>query len=109
MRGLIEPNKNTIKRLAMELSYGYRDCFCKDSTERWVKIFAEKRWETIAAIQECDYNNTLNDKLKKVFVNTFTDEMLLIIENYKQEGNIKEKGDIKKNGVKRKVSYDTKK
>lgn len=102
MRGIIEPSVKSIETLALSYFNAYKYCFCADSTEKWVRMYASKRWDTLNAIQKDDYNNELTPRLKKVFIEKFTELTLQYIDECKKQKNKKEKAEIKKNGVKRK-------
>ena len=64
MRGIIEPSVKSIETLALSYFNAYKYCFCADSTEKWVRMYASKRWDTLNAIQKDDYNNELTPRLR---------------------------------------------
>lgn len=106
MRGKTYKTGVEIKRVASEYVKSNSMCFDCNSTEKWVRIYAGKRYETLEAIQRDDYDNILPKKFRKIFVDTFTDGMLEVIEQKKKERAKKEaeerakKRDSKRKGKK---------
>ena len=50
-------NAMHVEELAVDLLEAYKLCFCADSTEKWIKMFCEKRLETIDALLIDDGEN----------------------------------------------------
>lgn len=90
MRGKIYKTGAEIKRVAKEYVKSNAMCFDCNSTEKWVRIYAGKRYETFEAVQRYDYDNILPKKFRKIFVDTFTEGMLEVIEQKKKEHAKKE-------------------
>ena len=88
------------EELANYMYEQFKYCFSADSTERWVKMFAEKRMVRILDEQKEDYEVTLSQKFQTDTIKLFTTKMMSHIEELKAERAIKEKS--KKNEVKRK-------
>lgn len=88
------------EELANYMYEQFKYCFSADSTERWVKMFAEKRMVRILDEQKEDYEVTLSQKFQTDAIKLFTTKMMSHIEELKAERAKKEKS--KKNEVKRK-------
>lgn len=88
------------EELANYMYEQFKYCFSADSTERWVKMFAEKRMTRIIDEQKEDYEVTLSQKFQTDTIKLFTTKMMSHIEELKAERAKKEKS--KKNEVKRK-------
>ena len=97
-----------VEGLAVHLFEAYKLCFCADSTEKWIKMFCEKRLETIDALLIDDGEKPLSKSFKKKVTNRFAELMLDYVAQCKKQRRKKErerldaeKEDMKKNGVKR--------
>ena len=64
MRGKIYKTGAEIKRVAKEYVKSNAMCFDCNSTEKWVRIYAGKRYETFEAVQRYDYDNVLPKKFR---------------------------------------------
>lgn len=103
MRGKLYKTEKDIKRVASEYVESNSMCFDCNSTEKWVRMYAGKRYETLEAVQRDDYDNKLPKKFRKIFVDTFTVGMLQVIEQKKKERAKKEADErAKKRDSKRK-------
>lgn len=101
----IENKRECIIQVATECADTYKDCFAWYSTESWVKHFAKRRFETLCVLNEEEHGIDITSK-ERLFVKTFTESMMLIIENKKIEQKEKEKEARKKARKKRKNSEE---
>lgn len=97
-----------VEILANELFEAYKYCFSADSTEKWVKMFAEKRFERIRLEELEDTGKNLSKAFEKKVVNRFAELMNEYIAQCKKQRRKKEREELdaakeaaKKNGVKR--------
>lgn len=102
----IENKPKSIVAIATECANTYRDCFAWYSTESWVKHFASRRFETICILNKEEHNIDISSR-EKLFVKTFTESMMLIIEDKKKEHIQKEKEAKKKSKNKKKVAEES--
>ena len=102
MRGVIKSTKKGIKDYTVKSANTFTKCFDANSTERWVRIFAAKRWETIKAVQLDDYNNPIPKKFDKVYIDTFVEIILPYIEECKKRKAKKDREEAEKERNKRK-------
>ena len=103
--------RELVEKLLIEWIVCYKDCFCQDSQERWIKMFAEKRLETFLAdkkdyIEEITGVDLSNSKILKEFRSLYKSIFLEIITNHlvevKNKKNEELKREIKEKGVRRK-------
>ena len=78
--------RELVEKLLTEWIVCYKDCFCQDSSEKWIKIFAEKRLETFLAdkkdyIEEITGVDLSNSKNLKEFRSLYKSMFLEIITN----------------------------
>ena len=97
-----------VEGLATHLYDAYKLCFCADSTEKWIKMFCEKRLDTIDALLVDEGEKALTKTFRKKVTNRFAELMLDYVAQCKKQRRKKErerldeeKEYIKKNGVKR--------
>lgn len=98
----IKNDKRAIIKTATNLAGTFKDCFSADTTEKWIRHFAQYRLDMIEQLELENYDIKYSKKNKKLFIDTFTDITLQNIEAKKKARANKEKIDIKKHGVKRK-------
>lgn len=84
MRGKIKVSEKGITAYASEVAKSHTMCFDADSSEKWVRIYASKRWDTIKKVQLDDYDNKIPKKYDNIFINAFTNEILSYIEKCKE-------------------------
>ncbi len=84
-------NTKNHEELANELFESYKPCFCADSTEKWIKMFCEKRLETIDVLLEEEGKKPMTKAFKKKVINSFTEQMLQYIAKCKKERRKKER------------------
>ena len=103
--------RELVEKLLTEWIVCYKDCFCQDSREKWIKMFAEKRLETFLAdkkdyIEEITGVDLSNSKNLKEFRSLYKSMFLEIITNHLVEVKNKKseelKREIKEKGVRRK-------
>lgn len=103
--------RELVEKLLTEWIVCYKDCFCQDSPEKWIKMFAEKRLETFLAdkkdyIEEVTGVDLSNSKNLKEFRSLYKSIFLEIITNHLVEVKNKKseelKREIKEKGVRRK-------
>ena len=74
-----------VEGLAVHLFKAYKLCFCADSTEKWMKMFCEKRLETIDALLIDEGEKPLTASFKKKVINRFAELMLDYVAQCKKE------------------------
>ena len=79
--------RELVEKLLTEWIVCYKDCFCQDSPEKWIKMFAEKRLETFLAdkkdyIEEVTGVDLSNSKNLKEFRSLYKSMFLEIITNH---------------------------
>lgn len=80
-----------------------RMCFDWQSTEKWVRMFANKRYDTLYQIQKDDLENVMPRKFRKLFEDRFTQGMMKEIEAKQRIHIAKEKAEqSKKKAIRRK-------
>ena len=96
-------------RIGTEMYEAFKLCFSKDSTEKWVKMFGQKRFEMLKQTQYEDYGTTFSKNFENNCIKEFTKLTLEYIERCKEEDkklkkakSDEEKEYQKKYGVKRK-------
>ena len=96
-------------RIGTEMYEAFKLCFSKDSTEKWVKMFGQKRFEMLKQTQYEDYGTTFSKNFENKCIKEFTKLTLEYIERCKEEDkklkkakSDEEKEYQKKYGVKRK-------
>lgn len=101
-------NAMHVEELAVDLFEAYKLCFCADSTEKWIKIFCEKRLDTIDTLRIEEGEKPLTKAFRKKVTNRFAELMLDYVAQCKKQRRKKErekldaeKENIRKNGVKR--------
>ena len=95
-------------RIGTEMYEAFKLCFSKDSTEKWVKMFGQKRFEMLKQTQYEDYGTTFSKNFENNCIKEFTKLTLEYIERCKEEDkklkkakSDEEKEYQKKYGVKR--------
>lgn len=90
---IIIKTETDIRDAAMNCAKSCTMCFDWQSTERWVRLFANKRYDTIFEVQKCDCNNIMPKKYRKIFEDVFTKYTLKVIEQKQLEHIAKEKAE----------------
>ena len=104
--------KEIVREFLMPWVRGYVFCFSNDSTEKWKKIFCQKRLETFLAtdkdmIEErtgvkLDNQKNLND-FKKIYEGLFMEEVERYLTELKKTKDEETREKIKRDGIQRKV------
>lgn len=86
----------SVEKLGHDRAWTYIDCFSRESTEHWVRIFAGKRYDTITALDELNLGAEKEYiKYRKDFIKGFTAEMKELIK--KKKLLIRSDGNLDKN------------
>ena len=100
---IIIKTETDIRNAAMNCAKSCTMCFDWQSTERWVRIFANKRYDTLYQIQKDDLENVMPRKFRKLFEDRFTQGMMKEIEAKQRIHMAKEKAEqSKKKAIHRK-------
>ena len=106
---VIPRRQGEASRIGTEMYEEFKLCFSKDSTEKWVKMFGQKRFEMLKQTQYEDYGTTFSKNFENNCIKEFTKLTLEYIERCKEEDkklkkakSDEEKEYQKKYGVKRK-------
>ena len=95
--------ESDIKREALDCAKSCEMCFDWQSTEKWVRMFANKRYDTLYQIQKDDLENVMPRKFRKLFEDRFTQGMMKEIEAKQRIHMEKEKAEkSKKKAIHRK-------
>jgi hypothetical protein len=107
-----EKEKEIVKEFLLPWVRGFVFCFSNDSTEKWKKMFCQKRLETFLAtdkdmIEErtgvkLDNQKNLND-FKKIYESLFMEEVEKYLTELKKTKDEETREKIKREGVTRKV------
>ena len=107
-----DKEKEVVREFLIPWVRGYVFCFSNDSSEKWKKMFCQKRLETFLAtdkdmIEErtgikLDNQKNLND-FKKIYENLFMEEVERYLTELKKTKDEEAREKIKKEGVTRKV------
>lgn len=74
----------SMEKFGKDKAWTYIECFTKESTERWIRMFAGYRYDTIIAIDELNLNDDkVYNNYRKDFIRGFTSEMKELIRRKK--------------------------
>lgn len=92
--------KITTEQQILETALAYvhscKMCFDWQSTEKWVRMFANKRYDTLYQVQKDDLENVMPRKFRKLFEDRFTQGMMKEIEDKQRIHIAKEKAEKSK-------------
>jgi hypothetical protein len=92
-----------ILETALVYVHSCKMCFDWQSTEKWVRMFANKRYDTLYQVQKDDLENVMPRKFRKLFEDRFTQGMMKEIEDKQRIHIAKEKAEkSKKKAIHRK-------
>ena len=92
-----------ILETALAYVHSFKMCFDWQSTEKWVRMFANKRYDTLYQVQKDDLENVMPRKFRKLFEDRFTQGMMKEIEDKQRIHMAKEKAEkSKKKAIHRK-------
>lgn len=99
--------KITTEQQILETACAYvhscKMCFDWQSTEKWVRMFANKRYDTLYQVQKDDLENVMPRKFRKLFEDRFTQGMMKEIADKQRIHIAKEKAEkSKKKAIHRK-------
>lgn len=101
-------NAKDVETLAVDLFEAYKLCFCAESTEKWIKMFCEKRLDTMDVLLVEEGQKPMTKTFRKKVTNRFAELMLDYVAQCKKQARKRErerldaeKENIRKNGVKR--------
>lgn len=74
----------SVEKLGHDKAWTYIDCFTRESTEHWIRMFAGKRFDTITALDELELGDEKEyNKYRKDFIRGFTAEMKELVKRKK--------------------------
>ena len=72
----MKTSANDVELLANKMYESYKYCFCKDSTETWIKKFAHKRLETYSELAKDLDGKGFTQSFRNKVAKRFTEMML---------------------------------